>query len=69
MIQCFFLNKRHSKRQKYKWKRMKTFLVLPTAPICGGKGRDDPQLYEPIIHHILPKKKLVDSLKNYVTSQ
>lgn len=48
---------------------MKTFLILPTAPVWDEKGRDDPQLYEPITHHVLQKKKLVDSLKNNVTSQ
>ena len=30
---------------------------------CDGKSRDDPQLYEPLIHHVLQKKKLVDGLK------
>lgn len=46
-------------------KNKKTFLILPTAPDCDEKG-DDPQLYEPIIHHVLQKKKLVDSLKTNV---
>lgn len=28
-----------------------------------GKHTDGPQLYEPLIHHILQKKKPVDGLK------
>lgn len=48
-------------KAKVQMEKNENFSRFPTAPIYGGKDGDDPQLYEPIIHHILQKKKLVDS--------
>lgn len=69
MIQLCFLNKRHSKRQKYKWKIIFKKSHFTYCTNLWWKRRRWQQFYEPVIHHILQKKKLVDSLKNNVTIQ